>query len=480
MKRILAFTFVAMLSTNFAVAQHFGTLDTISSRYKDYYYPEWYDDCPNFCTDSAHFKPTYCQYGYGTFLRENYTPRPLSVKGVAVMVVREEWNPNYPPVDTVRWPQYVSIYQWDPSQPDSLLYLDSARWDTVTPKVMRLPAICDSAKQTNPTFYPEQYYCYVYECRFKNPITVDSFFYIGSTNNGCDATVDIGYGGTVAACLRITYFALSNYDHRICPMNLRRAYWRAHSDFPWYYEPFLPIETKYGQFLAIVDNHYLNVYSSDTLMGSVQGGGLFPDLSTDTIIAIPNHGYAFSHWNDGNTDNPRYLQLTQDTSFTAYFVDTTYFYVQLASNNDEWGSVEGEGYYLANSTVTISATPADKYLFDRWDDGGWQNPRTFTLTQDTAFTAIFAPDPSQTGIAEDGLEQGLTMSPNPVSGLLTVSVGNGNIRTVEIIDLRGTTYKQDSFSGTTATLDISSLPTGTYIVRITTNNGTAYKKLVVK
>ena len=70
--------------------------------------------------------------------------------------------------------------------------------------------------------------------------------------------------------------------------------------------------------------------------------------------------------------------------------------------------------------------------------------------------------------------------PNPVSGLLTVSVENGNICTVEIIDLRGTTYKQDSFSGTTATLDISQLPTGTYIVRISTNNGTAYKKLVVK
>ena len=154
--------------------------------------------------------------------------------------------------------------------------------------------------------------------------------------------------------------------------------------------------------------------------------------------------------------------------------------MQVFANNDEWGTVSGSGSYPKNSTVTISATPADKYLFDRWDDGGWQNPRTFTLTQDTAFTAIFAPDPSQTGIDEGGLEQGFTMSPNPVSGLLTVNIGNGDNFTVEIIDLRGTLQKQGSFNGTTATLDISQLPTGTYIVRISTNNGTAYKKLVVK
>ena len=135
---------------------------------------------------------------------------------------------------------------------------------------------------------------------------------------------------------------------------------------------------------------------------------------------------------------------------------------------------------MANSTVTVSATPADKYLFDRWDDGDWHNPRTFTLTQDTAFTAIFSPDPSQNGIDENGLEQGLTMSPNPVSGLLTVNIGNGDNFTVEIIDLHGTLQKQGSFNGPTATLDISQLPTGTYIVRVSTNNGTAYKKLVVK
>lgn len=38
-----------------------------------------------------------------------------------------------------------------------------------------------------------------------------------------------------------------------------------------------------------------------------------------TIKATPLQGYAFSHWDDGNTDNPRQVNLVQDTVFTAFF-----------------------------------------------------------------------------------------------------------------------------------------------------------------
>ena len=37
------------------------------------------------------------------------------------------------------------------------------------------------------------------------------------------------------------------------------------------------------------------------------------------ITAIPNYGYHFTQWSDGNTDNPRTIELTQDTTFTAEF-----------------------------------------------------------------------------------------------------------------------------------------------------------------
>ncbi len=37
------------------------------------------------------------------------------------------------------------------------------------------------------------------------------------------------------------------------------------------------------------------------------------------ISATPYEGYAFTHWSDGNTDNPRIVRLTQDTTLTAEF-----------------------------------------------------------------------------------------------------------------------------------------------------------------
>ena len=37
------------------------------------------------------------------------------------------------------------------------------------------------------------------------------------------------------------------------------------------------------------------------------------------ITAVPNNGYHFTQWSDGNTDNPRTIELTQDTTFTAEF-----------------------------------------------------------------------------------------------------------------------------------------------------------------
>lgn len=43
-------------------------------------------------------------------------------------------------------------------------------------------------------------------------------------------------------------------------------------------------------------------------------------ICDDTIItATPNEGYHFVKWSDGNTDNPRTITLTQDTTFTAEF-----------------------------------------------------------------------------------------------------------------------------------------------------------------
>ena len=41
--------------------------------------------------------------------------------------------------------------------------------------------------------------------------------------------------------------------------------------------------------------------------------------NTATITATANSGYRFDHWSDGNTDNPRTITVTSDTSISAIF-----------------------------------------------------------------------------------------------------------------------------------------------------------------
>ena len=62
----------------------------------------------------------------------------------------------------------------------------------------------------------------------------------------------------------------------------------------------------------------LNVSSSDTTLGTVEisSGGNCPEK---VLTATPASCYHFTAWNDGSTDNPRTITVTQDTTFTANF-----------------------------------------------------------------------------------------------------------------------------------------------------------------
>ena len=58
---------------------------------------------------------------------------------------------------------------------------------------------------------------------------------------------------------------------------------------------------------------------TDTEKGSVQIDEWISEPYSVVISATPNVGYAFTRWSDGNTENPRTVRLTQDTTLTAEF-----------------------------------------------------------------------------------------------------------------------------------------------------------------
>ena len=136
------------------------------------------------------------------------------------------------------------------------------------------------------------------------------------------------------------------------------------------------------------NKYTITTISSDIQRGTTQGDTVVNYLDIVTICANANYGYHFTQWNDANIENPRQVQVTGDTTYTAIFDKNTYT-ISL-SCNEEQGRVEGVTSAEYLDTVTISATPNIGYHFVQWNDGNTDTIRTLVLTQDTILTAEFA------------------------------------------------------------------------------------------
>ena len=132
-------------------------------------------------------------------------------------------------------------------------------------------------------------------------------------------------------------------------------------------------------------------YSVECKMNHNEAGSISVDnnICASSISVTSNYGYHFVQWSDGNTDNPRTIELTQDTSFTAEFAKNSYS-ITTASSNEEWGTTEGDTTVLYQEQAVISATANYGYHFTQWNDGYSSNPRTITATKDATYTATFA------------------------------------------------------------------------------------------
>ncbi|MBR1798787.1 MAG: leucine-rich repeat domain-containing protein [Bacteroidales bacterium] len=70
-----------------------------------------------------------------------------------------------------------------------------------------------------------------------------------------------------------------------------------------------------------VGTYTVTAQSANATMGTVSGGGSYVEGSVATLTANANAGYHFVHWQDGNTDNPRVVTVTGDTTFSAFFAE---------------------------------------------------------------------------------------------------------------------------------------------------------------
>lgn len=124
--------------------------------------------------------------------------------------------------------------------------------------------------------------------------------------------------------------------------------------------------------------------------------------NTAIIEALPNTNYCFTEWNDGNTNNPREITLTKNTTIKAMFEKNAYNVTATSNSTIMGDAVGGGGSYKRGESVTLSAIPKCGYRFKYWSGGSIDNPLTFIPSSDTnliaffdiALDTIFVPDTS--------------------------------------------------------------------------------------
>ena len=93
---------------------------------------------------------------------------------------------------------------------------------------------------------------------------------------------------------------------------------------------------------------------------TASGGGevdVYNSICGNSISAHPSHGYHFVQWSDGNTDNPRTLELTQDTTLMAMFAPS---FSGQCGNDLYWA------YNQSDQSISITGTG---YMYDYYTPG---------------------------------------------------------------------------------------------------------------
>ncbi|MBO4600581.1 MAG: choice-of-anchor J domain-containing protein, partial [Bacteroidales bacterium] len=289
--------------------------------------------------------------------------------------------------------------------------------------------------------------------------------------------------------------------------------------------------------LTTPERTVLTVASDDPVRGIATGSGTFPIGCTVEIAALPNTGYYFAQWQDGNRDNPRTITVAPDETYTAYFfingspttkeaentlteihdtiilrdttwielhdttwlthcdtlwipypvhdtlwIDhhevveldtTTYFTLTAYPLQEGTGIVAGNGVYPVGTVVELAAIPAEGYEFFCWSNGSHENHIQVLIDEDKRLIAAFDEILGTDPVAST------TIKAYVENGALVVEAPAGEAITVynAVGQQMYHSAGSQSYGEINQTVRIPSLHPGFYAVR--TGNGSVKKVIIL-
>jgi len=173
---------------------------------------------------------------------------------------------------------------------------------------------------------------------------------------------------------------------------------------------------------TIIPNYTLTVGAAPANEGTVSvggtnGGGIFPEGSTNTVLATPDSGFEFIGWTGDATGtvNPLTVTLNANLKITAYFAAIGSITLTVITTGDGAVSPDLNGMDLrAGRNYTLRATAANGDVFSNWTGSITTNKNPLTIKAESSLVlqANFIPNPF---LPVKGIYNGLFITTNGVT-----------------------------------------------------------------
>ena len=213
--------------------------------------------------------------------------------------------------------------------------------------------------------------------------------------------------------------------------------------------------------------------------GLVSGGNTYNAGDVCTLSATPNIGYDFVNWTkNGNmvsANSSFSFNVTENADYVAHFTLQT-FTVTATADPVEGGviQIEGDNYYGATVVVTILLN--EEYSFVNWTENGdivsENQTFEFTLQDNRNLVANLL---NTVGVDEKALA--VKMYPNPANEKLILETSEA-VNGIEIYNAMGVMVYSQKEGSERMEIQTGQLSSGTYLIRLTTDDTVIVKRFV--